>query len=1314
MATINGGSGSDTLPGSVEDDALQGLGGNDTLLGGEGADALFGGDGDDWLDAGRGADTIDGGDGQDRGLIDRRSKTGGIVFGGLIDGIDRDLDGVTLRAIEALTLFAGSGADRVFGGAGADSLAGGNGDDLLGGGGGPDTLEGGGGNDTVAGGGGGDSLTGGSGADLFIVQDAADATAASTLATTARIRDFDAAGGDRLALRGERLGTSLDTLAVGAFALAGEAPRPIAFAGTLAARSTPVLTQALPDPSQGAVYQVFWLPSAVSGDRGGWVILDTNRNGSLDPGDLVLRIDLATGGTIGAADFLPGTFTTAGTGGGDSRQGTGGDDSLLGLAGNDTLSGGAGADTLAGGDGQDSLIGGDGVDRLFGGAGADTLAGNDATDVLDGGPGDDRLDGGAGDDLLRGGDGADQLGGGDGDDLIETGGGADTLDGGAGADRFRIQAPGEAAWSTLAAPAVISRFDRQQGDRIALNDPFFGDAGGVGRATAGTFAGVDGIARTLLFAGGSGPAQVVLTAGLALPARPLDGLDAYQVYWVPAVAGGGWLVLDLDRDAVLGIADLVVRVGSADAPVTLLAADFVDGTFLAAGGAAAPGGTGGDDTLTGGALAEAFVATDGADRVDGGAGAGNALSYAGFAGPIHVRFTGTAAGTVDKPGGATDRFTAIHAIGGTAGADTLDAALGGGGIFAISLEGRAGDDTLIGDRTARIQASYGASPGPASVDLSTGTATDGWGGTDRLIGIRRVGLTSVFDDSLRGSAADETVLSGRDGSRRIEGGGGFDTWRYAGSGEVLIAVGTTAIKPGGVDTLVGFGAAIGGDGNDTLTGTAAAERLAGGAGDDRIDGGGGDDIVFYDVASAGFGLAMQGARVDLTAGIGFDPWGGTDTLLRLRGAWGTALGDALVGAADSRPNWLRGLAGSDTLRAGSSATIADYAGDPGGILADLAAGTVRDGWGGTDTLENVVVVIGSDFADRIAAGAVAATLSGGAGEDTITGGAGADRVDGGDGNDTLAGGPGADTLTGGAGDDVFLVDDASDRVSDTAGLDRIVASVSVTLGDGIEALDLLSGTSGIGNALANIMRGNAGANRLEGGGGNDTLSGLDGTDTLLGGDGDDVLLAGTGATADRLEGGAGNDTLETIGLVGEARATLVGGLGDDVYRLGRAGDLIFEDAGGGTDTLIADYAAYEVFLPTQIENLELRYAATLGAGNDRDNRLSGTGFANQLYGGAGADTLAGLGGDDRLFGGTGGDLFAYTAGAAVGRDLIGDFTPGQDRLGLTGYGFANAAAALASARDLGGSAWFDLGGGDGVLLSGITVARLGIGDLLIG
>lgn len=47
MATIDGGSGSDTLLGSPDDDLLRGFGGDDFLRGVEGADTLDGGAGED-------------------------------------------------------------------------------------------------------------------------------------------------------------------------------------------------------------------------------------------------------------------------------------------------------------------------------------------------------------------------------------------------------------------------------------------------------------------------------------------------------------------------------------------------------------------------------------------------------------------------------------------------------------------------------------------------------------------------------------------------------------------------------------------------------------------------------------------------------------------------------------------------------------------------------------------------------------------------------------------------------------------------------------------------------------------------------------------------------------------------------------------------------------------------------------------------------------------------------------------------------------------------------------------------------------------
>jgi Ca2+-binding RTX toxin-like protein len=166
MATINGtfkdetltGNGSaDSISGAGGDDILIGLGGADLLDGGPGNDVLKGGAGNDRLKGRAGADTIigglgndtlDGGSGNDKLCGESGSDT---LLGG--SGNDR-LDGE-------------SGDDKLSGGAGRDTINGGSGNDTLDGGTGNDKLSGGLGNDILIGGAGDDTLTGNRGADSF-------------------------------------------------------------------------------------------------------------------------------------------------------------------------------------------------------------------------------------------------------------------------------------------------------------------------------------------------------------------------------------------------------------------------------------------------------------------------------------------------------------------------------------------------------------------------------------------------------------------------------------------------------------------------------------------------------------------------------------------------------------------------------------------------------------------------------------------------------------------------------------------------------------------------------------------------------------------------------------------------------------------------------------------------------------------------------------------------------------------------------------------------------------------------------------------
>ena len=94
-------------------------------------------------------------------------------------------------------LNTGAANDVIYGQAGDDTISSGAGNDTLYGGAGRDTLNGGDGNDILVGGADRDDLTGGLGADMFAYAVVSDSTAAAQ----DRIRDFNAAQGDKIDLR---------------------------------------------------------------------------------------------------------------------------------------------------------------------------------------------------------------------------------------------------------------------------------------------------------------------------------------------------------------------------------------------------------------------------------------------------------------------------------------------------------------------------------------------------------------------------------------------------------------------------------------------------------------------------------------------------------------------------------------------------------------------------------------------------------------------------------------------------------------------------------------------------------------------------------------------------------------------------------------------------------------------------------------------------------------------------------------------------------------------------------------------------------
>jgi len=453
---------------------------------------------------------------------------------------------------------------------------------------------------------------------------------------------------------------------------------------------------------------------------------------------------------------------------------------------------------------------------------------------------------------------------------------------------------------------------------------------------------------------------------------------------------------------------------------------------------------------------------------------------------------------------------------GEAGHDTLL-----GGAEDDELEGGSGNDMLDGG-TGEDFAWYGDAPAGVDVNLGTGLASGG-DGSDTLLGVEGV-LGSQFDDTLSGDAADNG-FAGLEGNNFVDGASGRDfVWYGWVEGPVTANLATgQASGSWGSDTLIGIEELIGSEffadvlvgdaadnviegmgGNDSLAGGDGNDKLFGEDGDDTLDGGAGDDILD---GGNGADVAVFSGSID-------------DYLI----AVGEQDGDFIVFG----PDGLDVLLGIESLQFGGTGYV------------------VEEGTEGSDALD------GTELGDIIRAEAGNDDVSGGGGDDALFGEEGNDTLEGGSGNDLLDGGSGADTMRGGSGDDVYVVDSEQDLVIELeaesigaawrrlpledsigAGVDKVVASISYTLGNFVENLTLATAAgalSGSGNALANAITGNESANRLTGGAGNDQIDGAGGIDTAVY-SGTRAQYAVTLGASDQVTGsatGEGTDTLTNV------------------------------------------------------------------------------------------------------------------------------------------------------------------------------------------
>ncbi len=1012
----------------------------------------------------------------------------------------------------------------------------------------------------------------------------------------------------------------------------------------------------------------------------------------------------------------------------------------LAEAGDDYLSGGAGADYLYGGAGNDVLDGGDGGDRLEGEGGNDQLFGGEGDDILWGDS--DPLTASADAATIMGDYGyysyywRDRNVGADGDDLLDGGYGADTLNGGAGSDTYvfgrnyghdTIQ---DAAGtdSILLGPGLtyknvsLVRFESDlrifingSSDRLTVSN-WFGDvvnqvefirfADGtiwdqtfVNSKTGSTLIGTPLVDNLM----GTDFSDFILaddSNDLITPGRGNDialgerGADTYVfnrgdgVDFVEDVATAeeaNTIVFGSGIDPAslrLSLGSLVISYGDQGDEIHITNFDpnniygphaieyfqFADGTQLTYQQLLDRGfdiaGTELDDYLTG---------TNGIDRITGDAGndeirggAGDDVLEGGDGNDSLLGETGN--DTLD--GGAGNDY-----LNGSSGSDTYKFALGHG------------QDTIsdLGGETDRVEFAADVLPTDISVtryadqvrltNIATGdrVAIGGWftGGSAKW-------QVAFADGTVWDAAAVESrqvATPGTEGDDRIDGTKGDD---------VLLGL-------GGNDRLYGY------DGNDVLDSGAGNDWLYGGDHHDTyvISRGGGLDVieasgesyVWWQLGAVEgqsenevhFGPGISPADLSVTARM--VPWiGGTTAFLNidLGNGDGVEIRGYLygpeynIGAYDP----LSYPVGLFTFDDGQQMRLTD-------ILAMARPVSVRQyGTGNDDTIS------GTDQGDGLYGYAGNDTITAGLGDDVLMGAGGDDGLNGGDGNDILIGGTGSDTMDGGTGNDIYIFNpgDSVDRISDSAGIDRVEFEFATTpavidvhrsgadlaiklrsglaegtwllINDGVannpieefffrqdgstgttltsaDILARLTVPTVVGTDANDSLSGTLADEEFYGGLGNDGLSGAGGNDLLSGGDGDDFYAFELGYGVDTIEETSGFDEIRMLGL---ARADV------DIYVKTRGSDLEIHSK-DTTDTLIVKNWTSGV--SAQVESMRFfgdGTVLTLADLNASDVRgsggadtLRGSAGNDRLYGDAGNDTLLAKGGNDTLDGGAGND-----------------------------------------------------------------------------
>jgi Ca2+-binding RTX toxin-like protein len=408
-------------------------------------------------------------------------------------------------------------------------------------------------------------------------------------------------------------------------------------------------------------------------------------------------------------------------------------------------------------------------------------------------------------------------------------------------------------------------------------------------------------------------------------------------------------------------------------------------------------------------------------------------------------------------------------------------------------------------------------------------------------------------------------------------------------------------------------------------------------------------------------------------------------------------------------------------------------------------------------------------------GTAKTALFGGAGDDVLWGGQGDDTLMGGSGNDTIYASQtkpdsGHDHIEGGEGDDYMSLIGVSATAIGGEGSDHFVVRAGGNRIDGTEVgnwVDTVDYRTVFNRVVVNLAKGTAQTFDFGGTVGRDKLTdieavyGSDGDDKLIGGnplnDGFEAFMGGAGT--DTINGGRGHDVLfaDRDGLENGVTVDLqrhfaidIYGNRDSVFGIeevyatdfdddlsGNAADNRFYLYGGddhvngraGLDeisfhgTNFVGFAGVVVDLATGTATgagTKVLTSIEMVTGSAMDDRISGNAGRNSLNGGGGNDWLSGRAGDDVLWGNSGDDRLTGGAGADTfvfrprdGHDIVMDFTPGQDDITLSGYGFTTLGQVMALAHQDRLNTVFAFADGAEVTLRNVQLSDLSPSDFTL-